>query len=66
VQRSKSVAQYETDFISLARFAPKLVSIEAKKAEKFQRGLRADIQHALAGVRILDYSIVVERAYAIE
>ncbi|XP_052210463.1 uncharacterized protein LOC127813503 [Diospyros lotus] len=66
VQGSKSVAQYETEFISLARFSLELVSTEVKKAAKFQRGLRADIQHALAGTRILDYSTVVQRAYAIE
>jgi len=66
VQGNKLVAQYETEFISLARFAPKLVSTEVKKAAKFQRSLRANIRHALTGARILDYSTVVQRAYAIE
>ena len=62
------MAQYEIEFISLARLAPELVSIEAKKMKKFQKGLRlqVDIRHVLAGVRILNYSIVVQRAYVIE
>ncbi|XP_052201754.1 uncharacterized protein LOC127807741 [Diospyros lotus] len=66
VQGSKSMAQYETEFIFLARFALELVSTEAKKTAKFQKGLRADIRHALAGARILDYLTVVQRAYVIE
>ena len=65
-QDTKTVAQYEAKFISLARFAPELVSSEANKAAKFQRGLRAKIQHALVGAQIMDYPTIVQRAYAIE
>ena len=43
VQGSKTVAQYETEFISLARYEPKLVTPEDKKANMFQKGLRLDI-----------------------
>ena len=43
VQGAKIVAQYEAKFATLSRYAPKLVSTEAKKAAKFQRGLRANI-----------------------
>ena len=35
VQGNKTMAQYEAEFISLARFAPDLESTEAKKAAKF-------------------------------
>lgn len=38
-QGNRTVAQYEEEFISLARFAPELVCTEEKKATKFQRGL---------------------------
>ncbi|XP_052172221.1 uncharacterized protein LOC127788150 [Diospyros lotus] len=58
-QGSKTIAQYEAEFISLARFAPELVSSEANKATKFQRGLRPEIRYALAGARIVDYPTVV-------
>ncbi|XP_052177626.1 uncharacterized protein LOC127791686 [Diospyros lotus] len=65
-QGNKSVAQYEEEFISLARFAPDLVSTEEKKATKFQRGLRVEIRYPLVGARITDYATLVERAYTIE
>lgn len=48
-QGNMSVAQYEVEFISLARFAPDLVSTEEKKATKFQRGLCVEIRCQLAG-----------------
>lgn len=66
VQGNQTLAQYETEFIFLARYALELVKLEDKKAGKFQRGLREDIRHALAGVRITDYPIVGQRAYVIE
>ena len=65
-QVNKTVAEYEAKFTLLARFSPKLVSFEANKVTKFQRGLRAEIQHALAGARIMDYLTIVQRVYAIE
>ncbi|XP_052172194.1 uncharacterized protein LOC127788123 [Diospyros lotus] len=40
VQGTNTVAQYEAEFTALSRYAPKLVSTEARKAAKFQRGLR--------------------------
>ncbi|XP_052189873.1 uncharacterized protein LOC127799691 [Diospyros lotus] len=65
-QGGRTVAQYEAEFTSLARFAPGLVSSEDMKIAKFQRGLRAEIRYALARARIPDFSAVVQRAYAIE
>ena len=66
VQGTKTVAQYEAEFTTLSRYAPKLVSTEAEKAVKFQRGLRADICHTFGGALSEDYAIVVQRAYAIK
>ncbi|XP_052204027.1 uncharacterized protein LOC127809303 [Diospyros lotus] len=66
VQGSKTVAQYEAEFITLARYAPDLISTEEKKASKVQRGLCPEIRHAYGGVRVTDYPTVVQRAYAIE
>ncbi|XP_052177658.1 uncharacterized protein LOC127791720 [Diospyros lotus] len=65
-QGNKTMAQYEEEFTSLARFAPKLVCTEEKKATKFQRGLRVDIRFHLAGAQITDYAILVQRAHIIE
>jgi len=65
-QGDKSVAQYEVEFLSLARFAPDLVSTEEKKAVKFHRGLNVEIRYAMGGVRFIDYATVVHRAYTLE
>ena len=66
VQGTNTVAQYEAAFTALSRYAPELVSTEARKAAKFQRGLRADIRHAFGGAMSVDYATIVQRAYAIE
>ncbi|XP_052181900.1 uncharacterized protein LOC127794693 [Diospyros lotus] len=65
-QGNMSVAQYEEEFTSLARFAPKLVDTDEKKATKFLRGLRVEIRFQLAGAQFTDYSTLVHRAYIIE
>ena len=41
VQGTKKVAQYEAEFIALTSYALELMTIEAKKAAKFQRELHA-------------------------
>ena len=61
-----TVAQYETEFVALARYAPELVTPETRKVSKFERGLCPEIRYAMAGVRAEDFSTVVRRAYAIE
>ncbi|XP_052185188.1 uncharacterized protein LOC127796826 [Diospyros lotus] len=65
-QGTKTVAQYEVEFISLAKFVIELVSSESNKATKFQLGLRPKIRYTLAYARIADYSTIVQRVYAIE
>jgi len=66
VQGTNTVAQYEAEFTTLSRYALELVSTEAKKAAKFQSGLRAEIRHAFGGVMSMEYATIVQRAYAIE
>lgn len=39
VQGNMTVAQYETKFTELLRYAPHMVADEEEKAKKFQRGL---------------------------
>ena len=43
-QWNKTVDEYATEFLRLSRFAPKLVAEEADRAERFQQGLRVDLQ----------------------
>ncbi|XP_052171561.1 uncharacterized protein LOC127787543 [Diospyros lotus] len=66
VQGTNTVAQYKAEFTTLSRYTPDLVSTEAKKAAKFQRGLRANIRHTFGGALSVDYATVVQRAYTIE
>ena len=65
-QGVKTVTQYETKFITLSRYAPELVTSESRKVSMFQRGLRAEIFHAMAGIEALDFPTAVQRAHAIE
>ncbi|XP_052189968.1 uncharacterized protein LOC127799783 [Diospyros lotus] len=64
-QENKSVAQYEAKFTSLVRFALDLVSTNEKKATNFQHRLHVKIRYQLAGAQLIDYAIVVQRAYII-
>ena len=66
VKGTNTVAQYETVFTALSRYTPELVSTEARKAAKFQRGLRADIRHAFGGGTSVEYATVIQRVYAME
>ena len=59
MQGTKIVAQYEAEFIALSCYAPELVSTEAKKAAKFQRGLHVDIRHAFGGALSVDYATTI-------
>ncbi|XP_052206788.1 uncharacterized protein LOC127811118 [Diospyros lotus] len=61
-----TVAQYEAEFVALSRYAPERVTPETHTVSKFERGLRSEIRHAMAGVRVDDFPSVVRRAHAIE
>lgn len=45
------MTQYKTKFTDLARFAPHLVENEARKAYKFEHGLRDGIRTTLSTLR---------------
>ena len=61
-----TVAQIETEFVALARYAPELVTLKSREVSKFERGLRPEICYAMARVLVEDFPIVVQYAYAIE
>lgn len=54
-----TVVQYLATFSRLARYFPKLVSTEVKKALKFKRGLRQDIGGRIASDRFETMEAVV-------
>ncbi|XP_057975312.1 uncharacterized protein LOC131162725 [Malania oleifera] len=65
-QQSLAVQQYDAKFQELSRFAPFLIPDEAKKAWKFQRGLRSDICKQTAILQFQDFVTLVDKATVAE
>ncbi|KAL8105646.1 hypothetical protein AgCh_029445 [Apium graveolens] len=61
-QNNLSVAEYEEKFTELSRFVPEFVSIEEKKARRFQRELKPWIQNRVAILELTDYATLVQKA----
>ncbi|XP_027155741.1 uncharacterized protein LOC113756170 [Coffea eugenioides] len=61
-----SVAEYETQFIKLSRFAPELVLTDRKRIRRFVQGLNVEIQEALAAAQLDTFSQTLEKAQRIE
>ncbi|KAL8514640.1 hypothetical protein ACS0TY_013648 [Phlomoides rotata] len=61
-QGNLSVTEYERKFNQLSRYAPHLVEIDARKARRFERGLRSEIRGILAGANLSNYREVFSRA----
>ncbi|XP_058223167.1 uncharacterized protein LOC131332874 [Rhododendron vialii] len=66
IQGNMSVSQYEARFTTLSGYAPELVSTEELKAKRFENGLRLGIKERVVGMRLQQYSTLVEAAMAIE
>ncbi|KAL8109343.1 hypothetical protein AgCh_025440 [Apium graveolens] len=65
-QEDTSVAEYEVKFSELSRFVPEYVNMEAKKAKRFQQGLRSWIRSQVALLEIKNYSALVQKAMIVE
>ena len=65
-QGARTVMQYETEFSSLAQYAPQFVSTEDERCHRFLRGLRDSLRLPLVPLGIADYAVLVERAKLIE
>ncbi|KAL3644275.1 hypothetical protein CASFOL_012207 [Castilleja foliolosa] len=65
-QRSMTVTDYERKFNELCRFAPHLVSTDARKSMRFALGLRPEVSSILAGQGDLPYAELVKRAERVE
>ncbi|XP_027151944.1 uncharacterized protein LOC113751999 [Coffea eugenioides] len=61
-----SVAEYETQFTKLSRFAPELVLTDQRRIRRFVQGLNVEIQEALAVTQLEMYSQAIEKAQRIE
>nr|XP_027082238.1 uncharacterized protein LOC113704544 [Coffea arabica] len=61
-QGTQSVAEYESQFTRLSKFAPELILTEQRRARRFLQGLNVEIQKDLAVAQITTFSDVVEKA----
>ncbi|XP_028094382.1 uncharacterized protein LOC114294443 [Camellia sinensis] len=61
-QGNMTVAEYETKFTELARFAPHMVDTDYKKVRKFENGLRNDILERVNVLKLPTYVDVLNRA----
>lgn len=52
--------------MTLSRYAPELVTPKSRKVSKFQKGLRAEIRHAMADIEAPDFPTTVQRTHAVE
>ena len=65
-QRTVSVAEYETQFTKLSKFAPELIATEQRRVRRFMQGLDVEIQEALAAAQINTFTEVLEKVQRIE
>ncbi|KND53977.1 hypothetical protein BSCH_00008 [Candidatus Paraburkholderia schumanniana] len=65
-QGSQSVAEYETQFTKLARYAPDLIGTEQRRIRKFIRGLNVELQEGLATTRVQTFGEAIEMAQRLE
>ncbi|KAL8102858.1 hypothetical protein AgCh_027400 [Apium graveolens] len=65
-QEDMSVAEYEVKFSELSRFGPEYVNTEAKKAKRFQQGLKPWIRSQVALLEIKNYATLVQKAMIVE
>ena len=61
-----SVAEYEVKFSELSRFVPEYVNTAAKKAKRFQQGLKPWIRSQIAMLEIKNYAALVQKAMIVE
>nr|XP_027066672.1 uncharacterized protein LOC113692458 [Coffea arabica] len=65
-QGTQSVAEYESQFTRLAKFAPELIMTEQRRVRCFIQGLNVEIQKDLAVTQINTFSDVVGKALRAE
>ncbi|XP_058202907.1 uncharacterized protein LOC131317367 [Rhododendron vialii] len=66
IQGNMSVSQYKARLTTLSGCAPELVSTQELKAKRFKNGLRLGIKERVVGIRLRQYSTLVEAAMAVK
>ncbi|KND54549.1 hypothetical protein BSCH_02420 [Candidatus Paraburkholderia schumanniana] len=65
-QGLQSVAEYETQFTKLSRYAPMFVGTEQLRIRRFIQGLNVELQESLVALPIETYGDAVEKALRVE
>ncbi|XP_027169465.1 uncharacterized protein LOC113769198 [Coffea eugenioides] len=65
-QRAQTVAEYESQFTRLSKFAPELIVTEQRRIRHFVQSLNVEIQKDLAVAQLSAFSDVVEIAQRVE
>ncbi|XP_028077389.1 uncharacterized protein LOC114279363 [Camellia sinensis] len=65
-QGTMSVAEYESKFTELARYAPHMVDTDYKKARKFEGGLHVEVLDRVNVLKLEKYVDVLDRALMAE
>ncbi|KAA3460493.1 ATP-dependent zinc metalloprotease FtsH [Gossypium australe] len=66
VQGSKSVAEYEAEFLRLSRYARGIVATEHEQCVRFEDGLRDDLRLLIAPQQEREFAVLVEKAKVAE
>src|SRR3954468_12887030 len=61
-----TVEAYQREFLNLSRYAEDEVTTDARKQQKFRRGLNSDIKLALAVHDFANFATMVNKAISIE
>lgn len=65
-QDNMTVSEYEAKFTELSRFVPEYVNTDAKRARRFQQGLKQWIQNRVALLELTNYATLVQKALIVE
>ncbi|KAA3460519.1 DNA/RNA polymerases superfamily protein [Gossypium australe] len=66
VQGSKSVSEYEAEFLKLSRYARGIVATEHERCARFEDGLRDELRQLIAPQQEREFAVLVEKAKVAE
>ncbi|KAA3480774.1 DNA/RNA polymerases superfamily protein [Gossypium australe] len=66
VQGSKSVSEYEAEFLKLSRYARGIVATEHERCIRFEDGLRDELRLLIAPQQEREFAVLVEKAKVAE
>src|SRR3954464_255748 len=65
-QGNMTVEAYQREFLNLSRYTEEEITTDARKQQKFRRGLNADLRLALAVHEFSNFATMVNKAITVE